>query len=326
MANQKPKKSGKKPAAKPEPNKSAKTTVKEEKVVKETKEVKATKETVATVVSGSEKPMKGFFAKKYDTNESIMTIFKTPKIWGALLGEMIGTMLLTIFLLCVGMNPTWIVFGVTCIYVVIAGLSGAHMNPLITVGMMATRRVSAIRGALYMLAQLLGAWVALIIMNAFRISSGTTLSLPIMDEVTSTTFWAVALIELVGAIIIAFCFARAIRLSRKQPLAFGFTIASAIVLATIFGAIVGQNFYSLGNSSFMFNPVVSLMYQILPTTADNFGELAQSAGLALAAYVLVPVVGGVIGFYVSDVATRLSCGGYLTKECCDEVCEKKERK
>ena len=50
----------------------------------------------------------------------------------------------------------------------------------------------------------------------------------------------------------------------------------------------------------MFNPVVALMYQILPTAADSFGELAGAAGIALAAYVLFPIVGGVIGFYISD--------------------------
>ncbi len=38
------------------------------------------------------------------------------------------------------------------------------------------------------------------------------------------------------------------------------------------------------------------MYGILPTTAENFGALMSGAGLALAAYVVVPILGGIIGF------------------------------
>ena len=39
----------------------------------------------------------GFFAKKYEAKESILTIFKSHKFYGALLGEVIGTMLLALF-------------------------------------------------------------------------------------------------------------------------------------------------------------------------------------------------------------------------------------
>lgn len=311
MANQKPKKSGKKPNAKVE-TKPAATETKETKDVKETRVASET----TMVTSSCEKPMKGFFARKCDPNENIVTIFKTPKIWGALIGEIIGTMLVTMFLLTVGVQPLYIIFGMVCVYVAVVGLSGAHLNPLVTAGMMATRRVSAIRGVLYILAQLLGAWIGLIIINAFRLGSGTTLELPMMSELAGEGFWAVALVELLGASVIAFCFARALRYARKQPLAFALTVTSGITLAVIFGVVISQNFFGT-NNSFVFNPVVALMYQILPTAADGFGELMQSAGLAVAAYIAFPIIGGVLGFYISDIATRLSCGGYF--------CESDER-
>jgi len=313
MANQKPKKSGKKPVSKPETK-------------KETTEVKETAKTT-TIASSSvsnEKPMKGFFARKYDKDENILTIFKTPKIWGALIGEVVGTMLFTMLMLTLGVQPLYLIFATVCIYVAVVGLSGANLNPIVTVGMMATRRMSAIRGVLYMLAQLLGGWVGLIIVNAFRLGSGTSLPLPEMAEISGGTFWAVALVELLGAIVIAFCYARATRFARKSPLTFALTVTSGITLAVILGLVIAQSFFGFSDS-FVFNPIVALMYQILPTTAENFGELAQMAGLAVAAYVIVPVLGGVIGFYISDVATRLSCGGYFCDcdcECDKEVCKK----
>lgn len=313
MANQKPKKSGKKPVSKPETK-------------KETTEVKETAKTT-TIASSSvsnEKSMKGFFARKYDKDENILTIFKTPKIWGALIGEVVGTMLFTMLMLTLGVQPLYLIFATVCVYVAVVGLSGANLNPIVTVGMMATRRMSAIRGVLYMLAQLLGGWVGLIIVNAFRLGSGTSLPLPEMAEISGGTFWAVALVELLGAIVIAFCYARATRFARKSPLTFALTVTSGITLAVILGLVIAQSFFGFSDS-FVFNPIVALMYQILPTTAENFGELAQMAGLAVAAYVIVPVLGGVIGFYISDVATRLSCGGYFCDydcECDKEVCKK----
>lgn len=311
MANQKPKKSGKKadkPATQPEAKKE----------VKAVKETTTTKETVATSCAN---PMKGFFARKCDKNENILTIFKTPKIWGALIGEVVGTMLLVTLLIVLsllGVQPLFLGLGALCIYLAVVGLSGANLNPLITVGMMATRRMSAIRGVLYILAQLLGGWLAMIVVNAFRISSESSINMPVMSDLSTETFWAIALIELFGAIVLAFFFARALRFARKNPLAFAMTVASGLVLMDIIAYVISQGFFVL-SGSYIFNPVAALMHQILPTTADNFGELAQAAGLALAAYVLVPMVGGVLGFYLSDIATRLAGDGYgceIDNPCC----------
>jgi len=329
MANQKPKKSGKKDSSQPEPKKDLKETkeVKETKEEKEPKE-KAVKEEVANknkvvVTSANEKPLKGFFARKFDANENILTIFKSPKIWGALAGEMIGTMLVVMLLLTIGVQPLYTVFALVGVYVVIVGLSGANLNPLVTAGMMASRRMSAIRGVLYMLAQLLGAWIGLIIVNAFRLGSGSANDLPIMAEITGETFWSVAFIELLGAVVIAFSFARSLKFARRSPLTFALVVTGSMTLAVIFGIVISQSYFGMENN-FIFNPVAALMYQILPTAADNIGELAQLAGLAIAAYVIVPMIGGIIGFYLSDFMTKLSGNGYEIKEdqVTDDVCVK----
>lgn len=309
MANPKPKKTAnKKSSTKPE-----------------TKKEVVSKPAIQTAsAETSNTSMKGFFARKCDKDENVLTIFKTPKIWGALLGELIGTMFITMFMLTLGFNnPLYLVIVMIGVYAVIVGISGANLNPLVTAGMMATRRMSAIRGVLYMLAQVLGAWIGLIIINAFRLGSGTTYELPMMDEVTSETFWTVALIELLGAAIIAFCFARALRYARRNPLVFSVAVTSAVTLAIVTGSII-SGFFAFSGNTFMFNPATALMYQILPTTADGFGELAALAGLALAAYVLIPVIGGIVGFYLSDITTRLSDGGYTCDDCnCDKHCDKR---
>ena len=300
MANSKPKKTVKKSSEKPE--------------VKEAKQTVAA--APATASSTHEPVMKGFWARKCDKNENVLTIFKSPRIWGALLGELIGTMLIMMLFLLLGLTqPIYIILALIGVYIAVVSLSGANLNPLITAGMMATRRMSAIRGILYMLAQVLGAWLGLIIVNAFRLGSEAVAELPVMGEVTGETFWAVAFVELLGAMVIAFCFARSLKYARKSPMTFAITVTSGITLAVLLGIFLANGYFGFTSNAFMFNPAAALMYQILPTTADTFGELAGLAGLAISAYVLIPMVGGILGFWISDLAGRLSDGGYV----CDDV-------
>src|SRR5574344_2719261 len=124
-----------------------------------TKTVKTVKAEAATVpqvqTKKSNNPFKGLFEKKCDPNENILTIFKSSKSGGAVLGELVGTMFLSILLLTLGVyQPLYVLFGVVAITMAVYAFSGAHLNPALTVGMMASRRVSAMRGVLYIVAQI----------------------------------------------------------------------------------------------------------------------------------------------------------------------------
>lgn len=249
--------------------------------------------------------MCGFFKKKYDTSETILTIFSRPQIYGALLGELIGTMLLTMTIICLGMtNPLYIWFAMMAITVAVFGLSGANLNPLITVGMMASRRMSAIRGVLYVIAQIVGAWLGMTLTSGFKGWSESAAEMPAMSEVAEGTFWQVAIIELVGAIIFAFFFARAWKY-RKSPLTFGMIVGTGLAVTIIYIYIVSQSYFGLSNN-FMMNPAIALMYQILPSSGDNFGEIMGGIMQALTIYVLFPMAGGILGFYLSDFTSRLA--------------------
>lgn len=272
-----------------------------------------TAKTTTTVVKaetvkndGKKHVFKGFFAKKGDPNETVLTIFKSHKIWGALIGELVGTMLFTMLLLTLGIQPLYMVFAAVGIYIVIAGISGAQLNPVFTAGMMATRRISAIRGVLYILAQVIGAWAGLMIINAFRMGSGTETELPVMQAVTGDSFWMVTLVELMGAIMLGFFYNRAVKYQKKSPLTFALVVTSGITLAIIFGIVIAQSFFSATGNTFIFNPAAALMYQVLPSTADSFGQLMGNICLALGAYVVGPIIGGIAGFFLADSASRLS--------------------
>lgn len=317
-------KSAKKPAAK-KTNKSkaavskpktvtaveAKTTAKEPAVEAKTK-----------VVSAKTSPVKEFFSRKFDASENILTIFKDTKIIGAILGEIIGTGLITAIILTLGLaNPLYLIFGYLGVTLAVFALSGANLNPIITVGMLASRRMSAIRGILYLISQVIGAWLGFLVINAFYsfgIASGnieaSSVALPKLTaaaDLTVTTkdfsmLSGIVMIEFIGAIIIAFFFARALAYKRSA-FTFASIVATGVFLAMLFAVIISSTYLGVSsNNVFVMNPAVSLMYGLLPTSADGFDALMKALMPQLLCYVICPMFGGIIGFYLSDFAAKLS--------------------
>lgn len=313
MATKKPKASAK-PVSKAKTTKSktaAKTVVKPVSEAPKTKTVEETKPT-----NEKKSCLKGFFAKKYEEKESILTVFKTPKFYGALIGEVIGTMLMMLLLLTLTVtglafsqgaaNIAVYAIAVIAIYVAVHAWSGACLNPIITVGMMASRRMSVIRGFMYIIAEVIGAWLGWLIFNSFHLVGGeTAMDLPALAAVGEGQFWAVAMVELMGAIMVAFFYARALRYKRSA-FTFAAVVAGGISFAFLVAFIVSYVFVGLSNN-FIFNPAAALMLQIFPTAGENFGEILGGICQALSIYALLPMVGGVIGFYLSDFASKLSC-------------------
>ena len=288
----------------------AKTTKKTSSAKKTTSKPAATKSTatpaVGKVTTVSRHPVKEFFGRKYDANENILTIFKNPRIIGAILAEIVGTMILTIILLTLGIyNPLYLIFGILAITIGVFALSGAHLNPAITVGMMASRRVSAIRGTLYIISQVLGAWFGLLIVSAFRSAGGeSAAALPEMATVEGTMFWAVTMVEFIGAIIIGFFFARAL-IYKRSAFTFGAVVASGVFVAVLIAIVITSNFLQL-QDVFVLNPAVAIMYNVLPSEAADFGTLIGEIGKALTTYAIFPMLGATVGFYLSDFMGKLS--------------------
>ena len=328
MASSKPKKTAAKTKATQKSKattKAAKTEVKAE--VKATEKVgKKVSKVEAEPVKAAEKPatkkteakkedakkpggfklfLKDFFAKKCDSSENILTIFQNKKFYAALLAEFFGMFILSVVMLTLGIyQPLYVFFIVIAVTLAVFKTSGANLNPLITVGMMATRRMSAIRGVLYILVQIIGAWLGLVVVNAFRMASTGDAELPVMAEVADGMFWTTTLLEFFGAAIIAFFFAKALHY-RHSSFTFAVTAAGGVMIAFVVIYLISYNYFGLGNN-FMMNPAIALMHQILPTSGETFGALLGQVGLALTTYVAFPMLGGVVGFYISDIISVLN--------------------
>ena len=251
----------------------------------------------------------GFFSKKYEEKESILTIFKNHKFYGALLGEIIGTLLVTLLLFALSLMGLSSIatysFAVIAIFVGIYAFSGACLNPIITVGMMATRRMSVIRGVMYILAEIVGAWLGWLIFNSFHLAGGdTAYAVPAMAEVAEGQFFVIAMIEMIAAIIVAFFYARALKY-KKSVFTFGAVVAGGFAFVMVVSYVISAAFLGV-NSNFIVNPAAALMFQIFPSAGENFGEIFGGICQALSIYVLLPAIGGVLGFYLSDFAGKLS--------------------
>ena len=245
-----------------------------------------------------------------------MTIFKDTKIIGALIAEIIGTGLVTAVALTLGFyNPLYLIVAYIAIIAAVHSLSGAHLNPIITAGMMASRRISAIRGVLYFIAQILG----FMIVNGFYnagIASGNiaaeSTALPVLaaaDSVAATTegfsfFWPITMIEFVGAIIIAFCYARATAY-RRGVFTFAAIVAGGVFLAMLYAVVITNTFLGIGDNVFIMNPAAGLMYGMLPASAEGFDALMSAMMPMLVTYVIFPLIGGILGFYLSDISSKL---------------------
>ncbi|MCA9338994.1 aquaporin, partial [Candidatus Saccharibacteria bacterium] len=90
-------------------------------------------------------------------------IFRTPL--GALLGEFIGTFILAAVVISVSGQPIFVLFALIAIVLAVGQLSGSHVNPAITFGAWVTHRITTLRALGYIVAQVLGAMLALVVLQ-----------------------------------------------------------------------------------------------------------------------------------------------------------------
>ena len=309
MATKKSKSSNKTKSSSTKSKNAGKSAKKTELEATKTNKVEQTSTTTTSKSTEKKFSLKDFFAKKYEEKESVLTIFKKPKFYGSLLGEVIGTMLLALVLFSISLmgiaSTANYIFALIAILIAVYAFSGACLNPLITVGMMASRRMSVIRGVMYIIAEVIGAWLGWLIFNGFHLAGGeTAYDLPAMSALAENGFWPVVMVELLGAIIIGFFFARALAYKRSV-FTFAAVVAGGIVLATVIGYVVSAAFLEV-NNNFIYNPAVAMMLKIFPESGENFGEILGGICQALSIYALFPMIGGTIGFYLSDFASKLS--------------------
>ena len=221
----------------------------------------------------------------------------------ALIGEFLGTFLLTVAFIGTKGDPLYLGFVLAGIVLIVGTLSGAHINPVVTVGAWATRKITSLRALGYIIAQLLGAALAFVALTVFIGASpqessqaammGQTAATPELYKVallTDKSQWYVFFAELIAASIFAFAYATS-RLERLDRVAKAFTVGFGLLIAGVFATIVTG--YASANA--VFNPAIALSVNAVQWNDINW--------VGVAAYLVAPLVGGIAGFLLRDALT-----------------------
>ncbi|HUC96414.1 MAG TPA: aquaporin [Candidatus Saccharimonadales bacterium] len=234
-------------------------------------------------------------ASTYDT---VRKTLKEMPLIGALVAEFIGAFLLTAAFIEMQGSPLFVAFALGGIVLIVGGVSGAHVNPAVTIGAWVTRKMNWVYALGYIVAQLLGATVAYLVLNTFLHGSTTTAAgaaaptLLHAATIVKGKEWYIFFTELLGTTILVLGVATALR-HRKNRIVFAFSAAFAITIALYVALTLNT---SLLQSSADSNAILTFLNPAIAFAANG---LAWSAW-PLVIYVLAPVLGGIAGFAIQD--------------------------
>ncbi len=208
-----------------------------------------------------------------------------------LVAELLGTGLLTLAVLAeansnVLVNRTWFVAAtaglmVGTLVLTIGSVSGAHVNPAITVAMWTLRKIETTTAVVYVAAQMLGAAVALRLFQYLQNDQ--------LQNIAGGFDWRVFTAEVLGAFILAFGVAAVV----SQKLS-GVKAAFAVGASLMLGVLIAGT-----ASNGILNPAVAL-----GLNSWNW------------AYGAAPVLGAVLGMNVYDLLLTpdLSYSGLVVRK------------
>lgn len=275
----------------------------------------ATNKSAATVKKPASKKAAPAVAKttKVTTVKSVSTksnvkkfSFSRSPLLAASIAEFVGAFALAGIILATQGASIYVLFTVVALTLVVGAVSGAHFNPAITLGALATKRIKATRALAYVVAQVLGALLALVVLNAFVTNAGEVsseqamygqsgVSLFSLSELPAGKEWFVVGAEVIGALLFGFAFASATRERSRSAAAWivggglfiGLTLSSALSAAvtTIANAANGA-----APLSTVLNPAVAVALQ---GVSFNLWPILV--------YVIAPIVGAVLGFGLRDL-------------------------
>lgn len=207
--------------------------------------------------------------------------FKTLSV-SAIIAELLGTFAFVLIFMTVQGSQLFLFFAYIALLLVFARVNGPHFNPAITIGLWAVRKLNGINTVAFVVAQILGAMLALIVASALvpdtvnqltgQSEAGKVFTSQPLPE-ANNDLWRALAVEAIGSVILAFGAAAAL-LTKRDVTAKAFTIAGAYLI----GLLIFQ-------ASQILNPAVALGLQ-----AIKF-ELWP-----LAIYVLTPIAGSIVGF------------------------------
>lgn len=220
----------------------------------------------------------------------------TPLV-AALIAEFLGTFIFAGAVVAFQGNVLFV--GLALVGVVLAAgtVSGAYVNPALVLGAWLTRRMTGMRAAAYIVAQILGAMLALVVLSMYvhnapaMSSQAAQLGQSAPDLFKAATLpagkeWFVFLSEFIGTLIFGFAVAGATR-EKKDRTAASLTVGLGVFL----GLAIGGGAAAYLGASAILNPAVAIALQ-----AINVSSIWP-----LMVYVVGTCLGAIIGFILFDL-------------------------
>jgi aquaporin Z len=259
---------------------------------KKTAKSKQTKTKVTTVKAVESTPEVS--AAAVSSNRPARFSLSNAPLIAALIAEFVGTFLLAAAVIAGQGQPILVLFALAGVVLTVGALSGAYVNPALTVAGWVTRRLSGVRALGYIVAQILGAMLALVVLNMF-IGAAPAPSAETMMNNAPELFkaaalpegkeWYIFFAEFLGATVFGLAVANATR-ELKERTAAAFTVGLGIFLALM---IAGSATAYLGGSAIL-NPAVAVSLQAFGASVWPYGV-----------YVLGTTLGAVVGFVLYDL-------------------------
>lgn len=193
------------------------------------------------------------------------------------LAELIGTFFLALAVSLSILNDfplaTPVVAGLTLglfVYT-LGGISGAHFNPAVTLGLFSAKKINAKDTIFYIVAQMIGGVLAMMVTKLLLNSAAGVL-------VSATNTWQVGLIEAIGTFILAFGVSAVIHHKVDDD-------ASGIVIGG------------------------SLLLGIMTTSGLSNGVLNPAVAFAIGSWSFMYVLGPILGAIAAVWTYRALCGG-----------------
>ena len=238
-------------------------------------------------------------AKSSTFSGHIQQSVRSTALWRALGAELVGTFLLAGVVIAGQGQPIFVLFALVGIVLILGAISGAYVNPAITIGALVTRRIGWLRAIGYIVAQCLGAALAYIVLNAF-IGGANSVSaqaqaygqsapaLFAAADIAKLTGkeWFIFFSELTGAAILGLAYANASRVVRDR-VAGAFTIGLGIFTALM----VAVSAASYVGATAVINPAIAISLH-----AYSWANIWP-----FAIYALAPAIGAVVGFVIYDL-------------------------
>ena len=192
------------------------------------------------------------------------------------------------------------------IVLIVGNVSGAHVNPLITVGAWATKRIGHFKMLGYIIAQLLGAMLAFVVLKAFVDAAPavsqealyfgeTAASLFTASKIPDSYEWGILLAELLGSFIFAFAVAHVTADKKHNSTSVALGVGGGLFVAVT----IASSAANMLKGSSILNPAAAIALQAFTVKETN-------TLWAIAIYVGAALIGGLAGFGFSELLRKNS--------------------